>query len=177
MPINIFRKDHSMQRAIDDLSDILEKQIENYETLKGLMLEKRKAIISNNLRELADVTLRIESRIASNNELEIRRIEFVKKIAEKMGLPEPRPTLAQIADGLDGLHSLRLLDLRRRAADAIRDVQRQNRINAEMLKYSAELIDSVLRSMVEAGSFEPTYGRTGKTTSKTASVSLLDKEI
>lgn len=166
-----------MSRAIDDLTEILEKQNENYETLKGLMLEKRKVIVSNNLRQLADVTLRIEALIASNNLLEIARNDLVKKMAADLGLGESRPTLAQIAECSGSPHSEKLLDLRRRSTDAIREIQRQNRINAEMLKYSAELIDSVLRRMVEVGSCEPTYSSRGKTKSKTASISLLDQQI
>jgi hypothetical protein len=46
-----------------------------------------------------------------------------------------------------------------------------------MLKYSADLIDSVLNRLVETGSCDATYGSTGETNKKTASVSLLDQNI
>lgn len=166
-----------MQRAIDDLSAILDTQIHNYGTFKDLLLKKRKAIISHDLKRLADVTLEIETLIGSNNQLEMRRIDLAKRIAKELGLRHARPTLAQIAERLEEPTSTRLLELRRCSIEAIQDVQRQNRINAEMLKYSADLIDSVLRRLVDAGSCAPTYGSTGRTKGKTALVSLLDQQV
>jgi hypothetical protein len=167
-----------MQRAIDDLANILEKQIRNYHTLKDLLLKKRKTIIAHDLKRLADITLQIETLIGSNNQLEIGRIDLAKKIAKELGLRHARPTLAQIAERVKGPTSKKLLDLRRRSIEGIQEVQRQNRINAEMLKYSADLIDSVLRRLVETGSRGPmTYGSTGREKSKTALVSLLDQHI
>ena len=166
-----------MQRAVDDLASMLEKQIENYRKLKDLILEKRKAIVANDLKKLADATLQIEGLIGSNNQLEIGRMDLVKKLAAELKLSEPRPTLAHIAQCFEGPASEKLLELRRRATEAIRDVQRQNRINSEMLKYCAELLDSVLRRLVEAESCEPIYGSTGKAKKKIASASFLDHQM
>jgi hypothetical protein len=166
-----------MQRAIDDLTGILEKQIRNYHKLKDLILKKRKAIIAHDLKQLADITLQIETLIGSNNQLEIGRIDLAKRIAKELGLRQARPTLAQISKCIGEPNSRRLLDLRRRTTAAINEVQRQNRINAEMLKYSAELIDSVLRRLVEVDPCGATYESTGKTKSKAALVSLLDQQI
>jgi flagellar biosynthesis/type III secretory pathway chaperone len=166
-----------MQRAIDDLAGILERQIRNYHMLKGLLLKKRKAIIAHDLKQLADITLQIETLIGANNQLEIGRIDLAKRIAKELGLRHSRPTLAEIAERVEEPTSKRLLELRRRSIGAIHDVQRQNRINAELLKYSADLIDSVLRRLVEPASDTSTYGSTGQARSKTALVSLLDQHV
>ena len=166
-----------MPRAIDDLADVLEKQIKNYADLKGLILEKRKTIIANDLKGLTETTQRIEGLIGSNNRLEIGRMELVKKMAEKLALSGSKPTLLAIAECFEGAEREKLLDLRRRATEAITQVQRQNRINAELLKYSAELLDSVLKSLVEGESLAPTYQSDGKTKNKSASVSLLDQQV
>lgn len=166
-----------MRRVVDNLADILEKQIQNYQTLKVHILDKRKAIESNDLKKLAAAIRQIEDLIASNSRLEIERMELVKTLAENLGLSQAKPTLAQISEHLESPLSERLLELRRRASDAIQDVNRHNRINAEMLKYSSELIDSVLRRLVEDGSCEPTYSSSGKTKGKVASISLLDQQV
>ncbi len=166
-----------MHRAVDDLARVLERQIGNYADLKRLILEKRKTITTNDLKGLADVTLRIEALVAANNKIEIGRMQLVKKMAEELGLSGAKPTLARIARCFDGPAREKLFDLRRRATEAINEVQRQNRINAEMLKYNAELLDSVLRSLVEADSCEPTYGSTGRAKGKSVSVSLLDQQV
>ena len=110
-----------------------------YADLKGLILEKRKTIIANDLKGLTETTQRIEGLIGSNNRLEIGRMELVKKMAEKLALSGSKPTLLAIAECFEGAEREKLLDLRRRATEAITQVQRQNRINAELLKYSAEL--------------------------------------
>lgn len=166
-----------MQKAVDDLAGILERQIKNYGTLKDLVMEERKAIMGGDLGRLSEVTLQIEELIGSNNQLEIARIDIAGKVAKSLGLSKPGPTLALIAEHIDDGNRERLLDLRHRAIDAILEIKRGNRINAEMLNYSAELTDSVLRRLAEAGSCDPTYGSTGEAKKKTASVSLLDHQI
>jgi flagellar biosynthesis/type III secretory pathway chaperone len=166
-----------MQSKTNELAGILEKQILNYRALKDIILEKREAIIANDIKGLAEITVRIEELVGSNSELEFERIEIARDMAKALDLRMARPTLALIAERIGGSDCDRLLDLRSRATDAIHEVQRQNRVNSEMLKYSANLIDSVLNSLVEAGSCDATYGVTGEANKKIAAVSLLDQEL
>jgi flagellar biosynthesis/type III secretory pathway chaperone len=170
-------KEQIMSTATDDLVDILEHQIQNYNDLKKLVLEKRKAIIANDLKELAAVTSRIQHLIASNNQLEAQRTDVVKTVATELNIPESKITLTRLAGYYEPPVSDKLRELRHRTVSAIKDVQRQNRINAEMLKYCSNLMDSVLRRIVDGEACEPTYGSTGKTTRKPASASLLDRHI
>ena len=173
MPIS--RKDMDMQRAGEDLAAILEKQIKNYEDLKHHILEKRKAIIANDLKRLSEITSRIENLIGSNNQLEIGRMGLVKRLAGEMKLSGPKPTLREIARRFGGTLSGKLMDLRRRVISAIKDVQRQNQMNGEMLRYSADLMDSVLKHLVEPEPHEITYGNGGKAKRRALSASLLDR--
>jgi len=166
-----------MATAMDNLVRILENQMSNYQELKRLILEKRKAIVDNDLKSLSGITSQIEILIVSNNQLEASRMALVSEMAEKLNLSEPKPTLAQIASRVESPLSEKLMELRQGTVEAIKDVQRQNRINSEMLKYSSNLMDSILRRMVDGESFEPTYGSTGKTTRKRASASLLDQRF
>ena len=166
-----------MASAIDDLVRILENQLSNYQELKRLILEKRKAIVVNDLKSLSGITSQVELLIVSNNQLEAGRIAIVSEMAEKLGFSETRPTLAQIASRLESPLSEKLMDLRQSTIEAIKEVQRQNRVNSEMLKYSSNLMDSILRRIVDGESFEPTYGSTGKTMRKRASASLLDQHF
>jgi len=166
-----------MATAMDNLVRILENQMSNYQELKRLILEKRKAIVDNDLKSLSGITSQIELLIVSNNQLEASRMALVSEMAEKLNLSEPKPTLAQIASRVESPLSEKLMELRQGTVEAIKDVQRQNRINSEMLKYSSNLMDSILRRMVDGESFEPTYGSTGKTTRKRASASLLDQRF
>lgn len=164
-----------MRRAGEDLAAILEKQIRNYEDLKSHILEKRKAIIANDLKGLSEITSRIENIIGSNSQLEIGRMDLVKRLAGEMKLSESKPTLREIARRFGSPLSEKLMDLRRRVISAITDVQRQNRMNAEMLRYSADLMDSVLKHLVEPEPREITYGNGGKAKQRVLSASLLDR--
>ena len=121
--------------------------------------------------------MQIEVMIASNSELETRRISLAGKAAAEMGLQGSAPTLARIAECFEGDEREKLLELKQRASSSIQELQRQNHINAEMLKYSAQLIDSVIRRLVEGGSCEPTYSSDGKTGKRISSNSLLDRKI
>ena len=166
-----------MSSAIDDFVKILENQKCNYQELRRLILEKRKAIVANDLKSLSAITSQIQLLIVSNNHLEASRVALVGEIAGKLNISESKPTLAQIASHLASPHSEKLMKLREDTFQAIKDVQRQNRINAEMLKYSSNLMDCILRRIVDGESFEPTYGSTGKTMRKRASASLLDQHF
>ena len=166
-----------MHRAANDLASLLEKQIKNYRQLKGLVLEKRKAIVANDLKKLSEVTSQIELVIASNNRLEIDHTGLVKKLAAALGISEPKPNLIHIARRLEGPVSEKLMELRRNTISAIAEVQRQNRINAEMLRYSANLIDSVVKRLIGPESFEVTYGNTGDLKQRRASASLIDHRV
>ncbi len=165
-----------MNRAVNDLAGVLEKQIANYRELKTLVLEERKAIVVNDLKKLAEVTARIQSLVSANNQLEMGRVSLVKRLAEVLKLSAPKPNLAHIANHLEKPLADRLLSLRRQALEAISEMQRQNKINSEMLKYCANLMDSVLKQLVEPEPRQAVYGRTGEKR-KAVSVSLLDRHV
>jgi hypothetical protein len=166
-----------MESTINLLAGILEKQIANYEALKTLALEKRAALAANDLKLLSKVTADIQSVAASNYRLEEERSLLASSLAAELGLAGQNCTLAEIADHLDGSSGERLRALRKQARAAIHDAQRQNHINAEMLKYCANLMDSVLRSLVEPKPDQQTYGCTGAMRRGTASAVLLDHHI
>jgi len=166
-----------MNRAVNDLAGVLEKQIANYREMKTLALEERKAIVTNDLKKLADITAKIQSLVSANNQLEMGRMSLAKRLAEVLKVSDPKPTLAAIAKRLEKPLSDRLLSLRRQALDSISEMQRQNRINSEMLKYCANLMDSVLKKLVEPEPSQAVYGRTGETKRRAASASLLDRHV
>jgi hypothetical protein len=105
------------------------------------------------------------------------RIGLAKKLANELKLSPDKTTLRAIARRLGSPLSEKLMDVQRRASDAIKEVQRQNRINAEMLRYCANLMDSVVRRLVEGEPDPVTYGNTGMATRRAASASLLDQHI
>lgn len=166
-----------MEKTAELLADILEKQIDNYDTLKRLAFEKRKSLSNNDLKLLAKVTADIQTVAASNNRLEEERAALADKLASELSLSEPNPTLAQITEHLSGPLAERLRALRTQAVAAIHEVQRQNRINAEMLKYCSNLMDSVVKSLVEPGPNRTTYGCTGGARWEVAPAALLDHHM
>lgn len=166
-----------MNRAANDLATLLEKQIGNYRNLKELVLEKRKAIVANDLKKLSEITSRIELMIASNNRLGMDQTGLVKKLAAELKISEPTPTLAHIARRLESPLSEKLMELRRQTVTAIGEIKRQNHINAQMLRYSANLIDSVLKRLVEPESYEMTYGSTGGVKQRRTTASLIDHRV
>ncbi len=165
-----------MNRAVNDLAGVLEKQVANYREMKTLVLEERKAIITNDSKKLAEVTSKIQSLVSANNQLEMGRISLVKRLAAVLKFPDTMPALARIANRLEKPLSDRLLSLHRQALGAISEMKRQNRINSEMLKYCANLMDSVLRQLVEPEPRQSVYSRTGKAR-KASSGSLLNRHI
>lgn len=166
-----------MSTAANDLMMIMATQTGNYHELKQLILKMRKAIFDNNLKELSEVTSQIEALIAGNNQLELKRIAHVEEMAKDMGITDSKPTLAQIANHFENPISEEIMNLRRDTIKAIKDVQRENQINSEMLKYCADLMDSTLRYMMDGDSFESTYGSSGETRKTNSKASLLDQHF
>ncbi len=166
-----------MSTAVNDLITIMATQTGNYYELKQLILKMRKAIFDNNLKGLSEATSQIETLIAGNNQLELKRIAHVDNMAKDMGVGDSKPTLAQIAGHFEDPISAELLNLRCDTIKAIRDVQRENQINSEMLKYCADLMDSTLRYLMDGDSFESTYGSSGETRKNNSKASLLDQHF
>jgi len=166
-----------MHTSIQGLAGILDKQIKNYQELSALLAEERKAIIANDLKMLAEATSRIQLLVASNNQLEMTRMNLVQSLASELKLPTPKPTLAQIAHALEEPDSQELMTLRQNARAELENVRRQSHINGELLRYSANLVDTVLKRMVEPEPCEATYGQTGETARARTAASLLDQHM
>ena len=166
-----------MKETAEALAGILEKQIRNYAELKRLALEKRSALSAHDLRKLAKATADIQTVTASNYALEEERSDLASQLAAEVGLGEENPTLSQIAGRIDSPLRERLHFLKDQAAAAIRDVQHQNRMNTEMLKYCANLMDSAVKGLLEPKLKQNTYGSTGTANRDVASAVLLDHHI
>lgn len=162
-----------MNEIAQQLADSLKKQIENYDVLKQLALEKRKSLSSNDLKALPVITGEIQAVATANCQLEEERQNLTARLAAAIGLQEENPSLATLAQRLGGSSGSRLLMLRDQAVAAINETQRQNRINVEMLKYCADLTDSVLKKLIEPHP-EQYYG-TAKTDSSSTPAILLDR--
>ncbi|RJP26169.1 MAG: flagellar protein FlgN [Candidatus Abyssobacteria bacterium SURF_5] len=166
-----------MEQIAERLAAILETQIENYHTLKRLALDKRKALSANDLKALPLITVDIQDIAAANYRLEEERKSVAEQLARELGFSKANVTLGQIAERLTGPLSERLHSLRSKAIAAIHDTQRQNRINVELLKYCSNLMDSVLKNLVEPESNRDVYGRTGVKKSAATAAALFDHHI
>lgn len=164
-----------MENVVHGLASVLEKQIQSYGELNTLVLEERKALVSNDLKALSHVTSDMRALIAFLNLLEVERADLAKELAGRLNLSEP--TLPSIAARLDEPESKTLLQLRDRAKEALSEVQRHARTNGEMLEYCAGLVDSILRGLVEPEPSGGTYGSTGRTRSAGGRVPLLDHHV
>jgi hypothetical protein len=160
-----------MDEITEQLADILKRQIENYDRLKQLALEKRKSLTSNELKALPMITGEIQAVATSNCQLEEERKNLADRLAVVLGIKGENPSLATLAQCVGGSSGNRLLALRDQAVAAINETQ--NRINVEMLKYCADLTDSVLKKLIEPNP-EQYYG-TGKSNHNSAPAVLLDR--
>jgi hypothetical protein len=134
-------------------------------------------LIANDFKSLTQHTAEIQAVVADNYRLEEERKRLSDQLAAKMGLTSQNPTLSKLAEGLGEPVASRLRALRAQAIAVISDVQRQNRINSEMLKYCSNLMDSVLKDLFEPKAGPSVYSGAGISSRETSAAVLFDHHI
>lgn len=144
-----------MASLMENLVDVLEKESIEYEILLGLSMDKTPVIVAGDLEKLQKITDEEQLVIARINQLDAKREEVVKDIANVINadpnkvklvdfikMLEQRPAeQAQLAQAHDKLRSVAL------------QMQRVNEQNRELIEHAKEMVEfdlNVIHSMKAA---------------------------
>ncbi len=137
-----------MAGMINDLISMLNNQAQTYEELYGLSLEKKDAIVKDNLEELQKITDLENILVSQHQRVEKKRALLMGDIAIVLGRKEKELSLATLIELMEGQNEHEeLIRVRARMRDALDKLAKSNEINSMLIQTSLEYIDYSLNVM------------------------------
>ena len=163
-----------MASLMENLIDVLDRESKEYEGLLQLSQKKKPIIVSGNLENLQKITDEEQVLVSRIAGLEKERAEITADIANVLNrdvadlkltaliqMMEPRPTERR-----------KLEEVHDRLRDAVRDLQRINEQNSELLQNALEMVEFEL-NLLQASKTAPetaNYNRGAYTSGSTMGV-------
>lgn len=132
-----------MASLMENLIDVLDKESSEYEVLLALSLKKTPIIVSGNLEELQKITDEEQRVVSRVNSLDKRRNEITADIANVLNRDVEVLKLANLIRMLEGRPAeQRALAVNHdRLQSAVRELQRINEQNRELLNNALEMVE------------------------------------
>ena len=132
-----------MARLMENLIDVLSQESEEYEGLLALSQKKMRIIASANLEDLQRITDDEQEVVSRLNRLEKRRIEVAADIANVLNKDVETMKLTNLIEMLSvrPAEQAALAAVHDRLSSVVREVQRTNEQNRELLEEALELVN------------------------------------
>ena len=131
-----------MASLMENLIDVLRKESSEYEELLKLSREKTPIIISGNLENLQKITDEEQELVSRINHLDKKRMEVTADIANVLNKDVTALKLKNLIEMLAGRaeEAKSLTEVHDRLQSVVRELQRVNEHNSELLQESLEMI-------------------------------------
>lgn len=132
-----------MASLMENLIDVLDKESSEYEVLLALSLKKTPIIVGGNLEELQKITDEEQKVVSRVNSLDKRRNEITADIANVLNRDVEVLRLANLIKMLEGrpAEQKALAVNHDRLQNAVRELQRVNEHNKELLNNALEMVE------------------------------------
>lgn len=132
-----------MASLMENLIDVLSQESEEYEGLLALSQKKMRIIASANLEDLQRITDDEQEVVSRLNRLEKRRIEVAADIANVLNKDVETMKLTNLIEMLSArpAEQAELAAVHDRLSSVVREVQRTNEQNKELLEEALELVN------------------------------------
>jgi hypothetical protein len=160
-----------MSKEVQELEKILNQEIEAYQKLEEYINEKNNYLVKSDIEKVKEI------------DVELEKYNFaVKKLEQKRKDIYPdNLTLKEIIDRIEDKEQAdNISNLRGQIKEIIPKVQKKNKINQELLKFSLKLVENSLTSIANVIAPEgAAYTRQGASKTRTSilSISSVDHEI
>ena len=131
-----------MASLMENLIDVLRKESSEYEELLKLSREKTPIIVSGNLENLQKITDEEQELVSRINHLDKKRMEVTADIANVLNKDVTALKLKNLIEMLSGRaeEANSLTEVHDRLQSVVRELQRVNEHNSELLQESLEMI-------------------------------------
>ena len=169
-----------MKQIIDDVYTLLLEQKCVQETLLGLALRKREAVVKNDVDELTLIVNEEYFALSQVNKIEKQRVKAMAGATEAVGKPAKNITISDLIEHADDRQRPLLRTLQKELVDVLTRLKAQNDENGALVDAQLEYIAMMLS--VVAGSEDPLnnfYGSDGQALDVEISKgrSVIDTEI
>ena len=132
-----------MASLMENLIDVLGQESEEYEGLLALSQKKMRIIAGANLEDLQRITDDEQEVVGRLNRLEKRRIEVTADIANVLNKDVETMKLTNLIEMMSARpeDKAKLEEIHGRLRDVVREVQRTNEQNRELLEEAPELVN------------------------------------
>jgi len=150
-----------MSAALDELAEILNRELEITNRLLDLAKDARAAVVAADPELLAAIVGEQEEWSAQMEVAEARRVQLVGGLASELGA-EGEPRLRDIIARVPREAGLRLRNVGRRLKDAAAELRRRGEINGRLLAAAAEHVDGFFAVLARACRDAAGYRRDGQ---------------
>lgn len=146
-----------MSKSVEQLIIALNKQYEIYREVLEIEKKKRKIIIDGKIKELDGITGKEQAMILSIAKVENIREAIIKNIIEELNV-DGISDISDITQYLDSESKEKILSIRDKFAEVLKQVKNENDLNGKLIEQSLEYIEfnkNLLTTLENQGS---TYG-------------------
>ena len=135
-------------QLINDLIDILEKELKIYEDILEISKNKTDIIVKGKVKELENITELEQSFIAQIGKLEAAREDLVDKICSDIGKDSSKNiTVTELMGYIEASQAERLNSYKENMVSLLKEIKDKNDLNAKLIKSSMDYIDFSINIM------------------------------
>ncbi|HQA58846.1 MAG TPA: flagellar protein FlgN [Acetivibrio sp.] len=135
-------------QLINDLIDILEKELKIYEDILEISKNKTDIIVKGKVKELENITELEQSFIAQIGKLEAAREDLVDKICSDIGKDSSKNiTVTELMGYIEASQAERLNSYKENMVSLLKEIKDKNDLNAKLIKSSIDYIDFSINIM------------------------------
>lgn len=159
-----------MESLTNKLTDIVAKEVQQFELFLRLLTEQQDYLIENDLDNINQVVKAQEEAILSLRELEKSRTRIVNEISGQMESGSENLTLSRIVESLPEPQAEKLEKMQKTLLDLHKKVSKAKSRNEFLIRKSMEYIDGTFRLLSSNGVSLPTYAEKNSKDKPPASV-------
>ncbi len=146
---------------IKELTDILNKENDIYDTFLKLSNNKTDLIVGGNVSELENIVRIEQSLIIKIAKLEDQREKIVESLSSVLGKKPEEITISELASCLGQKEAIELKACQDKILKSINGLKTNNELNSKLIKNSLEYIDFSINMMTTVGTVTNSYGSSG----------------
>lgn len=146
---------------IKELTDILNKENDIYETFLKLSNSKTDLITNGNVSELESIVKIEQSLIIKIAKLEDQREKIVESLSSVLGRKPEEVTISELSSCLGEKEAMELKACQEKILKSINGLKTNNELNSKLIKNSLEYIDFSINMMTTVGTVTNSYGSSG----------------
>lgn len=128
-----------MRKEILELETLLQQEIDACSKLEGYIDDKRQYLVKGDIESIMSVDVELEKYNSALEKLEEKKHQLY---------PE-KSSLTEIIEGIQEKNqAARLNSLKNKLGGSLQNIQKQNNINAELIKHSLKVIEGSINSIV-----------------------------